>query len=137
MNEQNQDAARSALEDRSRTLFQSSVDEVDMSVRSRLNRARHAALEAATVSAGRQWLFRMGGWRPAGGVAAAALLGAALWFGLPVGNHYGMTAEQPSLEDLDMVASADESSADAIEMLQNDLDFYDFAEKAASPEPAA
>ncbi len=137
MNEQNPNAARSALEDRSRQLFQDSVDALDMGVRSRLTQARHAALDAAAASARRPWFFRMGAWTPAAGVTAAALLGAALWFGSPAGNHYGMTAEQPSLEDLDMVASADESSPDAIEMLQNDLDFYDFAEKAANPEPAA
>ncbi|MDP9011203.1 MAG: hypothetical protein M3O41_00840 [Pseudomonadota bacterium] len=137
MNERNQDAARSAFEDRGRQLFQDSIDDLDMRVRSRLTHARHAAVEAAAVSSRRPWLFRMGTWTPAG-VTAAVLLGAALWFALPAGNRYGMTAaDQPSLEDLDIVASADESSADAIEMLQNDLDFYDFADKAANPEPAA
>jgi hypothetical protein len=44
---------------------------------------------------------------------------------------------QPSLEDLDIVASADEGAGDALEMLQNDLDFYDFSDKAANSEPAA
>jgi hypothetical protein len=44
---------------------------------------------------------------------------------------------QPSLEDLDIVASADEGAGDALEMLQNDLDFYDFSDKAANSGPAA
>jgi hypothetical protein len=138
MNEQIQDTTRSAFEDRSRELFQDSVDGLDMRVRSRLTEARHAALEAAAASSRRPWFFRIRVWTPAAGMAAAALLGAALWFALPAGNHHGMTAaDQTSLEDLDILASSDESSGDAIEMLQNDLDFYDFADKAASPGPAA
>ena len=47
-----------------------------------------------------------------------------------------MSADQPNLEDLDMVASSDEGSGDAMEMMQNDLDFYDFADKAAA-DPSA
>jgi hypothetical protein len=73
-------------------------------------------------------------------VTAAAVLGAALWLGLPGGNH-GMTSadSQPGLEDLEFVATSDEGAGagDSMEMLQNDLDFYDFADKAAMPEPAA
>jgi hypothetical protein len=137
MKEQTQDAKRSAFEDRSRELFQDSVHGLDMRVRSRLTEARHAALEAVAASHRQPWFFRMRGWTPAAGVAAAALLGAALWLALP-GNHLGMTAaDQTTLEDLDILASSDESSGDAIEMLQNDLDFYDFADKAANPGPAA
>jgi hypothetical protein len=36
-----------------------------------------------------------------------------------------------------MVASSDEGSGDAMDMLQNDLDFYDFADKASNSGPAA
>jgi hypothetical protein len=137
MNQQKQDATRSAFEDRSRELFRDSVDGLDMRVRSRLTEARHAALEAAAASSRLPWFFRMRVWTPAAGVAAAALLGAALWLALPADHHGLTTADQPSLEDLDILASSDESSGDAIEMLQNDLDFYDFADKDANPGPAA
>ncbi|MDP8985358.1 MAG: hypothetical protein M3N97_09980 [Pseudomonadota bacterium] len=133
MNDQNQDAARSAFEARTRQLFQVSVDRLDLRLRSRLTQARHAALGAAAASA-RPWSFRMGARTPAG-VAAAVLLGAALWFVLPADNRR-MAADQPSLEDLDRVASTGDS-ADSIEMLQNDLDFYDFADEAANPGPSA
>ena len=44
---------------------------------------------------------------------------------------------QSNLEDLDIVASSDEDSGDAMEMLQDDIDFYDWADKAAGTEPAA
>lgn len=136
MNDHTQDALLQALEGRSRALFQESVEGLDMRVCSRLTQARHAALEAAATTR-RPWSLRMRIWNPTAGVAAAALLGAALWFGLPTDNH-GVTADgQPGLEDLDIVATSDESSGDALEMLQNDLDFYDFADKAATSEPAA
>jgi negative regulator of sigma E activity len=143
MDEDTQGLAPSALETRSRALFQDSVDAVDMRVRSRLTQARHAALDAAAVSSRRPWFLRTRVWTPAVGVTAAAVLGVALFFGSPIGHH-GMSAAdmQPNLEDLDMVASGD-GSVDALDMLQEDLDFYDFADKAAnsgsptSPSPAA
>ena len=131
-------AAQSALEQRSRRLFEDSVDGLDMRLRSRLTRARHAALDAATASHRRPWLVHMRAWTPAASVASAVLLGAALWFALPLGNHGMLADSQAGLEDLDIIAaSSDGGSGDAMDMLQNDLDFYDFAEKAASPEPAA
>ena len=129
------DAAQRAFEMASRRVFQDSVEGLDMRLQSRLTQARHAALQAAADAAHRPWLFHWRVWKPAVGVTAAVLLGAALWLALP-GMH-GSAADQPSLEDLDMVASTDEASGDAIEMLQNDLDFYDFADKAATAEPAA
>jgi hypothetical protein len=143
MNEHTQDEAQSALENRSRALFRESVDGVDMRMRSRLTQARHAALNAAASSSRRPWFLRIASrtpplWTPAAGVTAAAVLGAALWLGSPLGHH-GMPAtdNQPNLEDLDMVAASDGNSGDALEMLQDDLDFYDFADKAASSDPAA
>lgn len=127
----------SAFETRSRALFQDSVDGLDMRIRSRLTQARSAALEAA--SGGRQsWFFGWKIWAPAAGVTAAAILGLGLWIGSPIGHQATTLANAPSnLEDLDLVASSDEGSADAMEMLQNDIEFYDFADKAANSGPAA
>jgi hypothetical protein len=122
------------FEDRSRLLFKDSVEALDMRIRSRLTQARSNAIEAGR----RPWFagFRM--WTPAAGVTAAAILGVALWMGSPLSHHAGTMADvQPNLEDLELVASTDEGSGDAMEMLQDDIDFYDFADKAASPEPAA
>jgi hypothetical protein len=136
MKENGQDDARGAFESRSRLLFDDSVAGLDMRLRSRLTQARHAALEAA--SRRRPWFFRPPLWAPAAGVSAAALLGVALWLGISgPQNGRAVVAENPaSLEDLDIVASGD-GSGDAMEMLQDDLDFYDFADKAANPGPAA
>jgi len=127
------DTAPTAMETQSRTLFLSSVESLDMPMRSRLTQARHAALEAASAG-GWRWrvpLPRMRVWTPAVGVAAAALLGIALW------NPGSSSDAQANLEDLDIVASSDAGTGDAMEMLQDDIDFYDFAEKASTSEPAA
>jgi|ERR1700691_5963487 hypothetical protein len=134
MNEQSRDG----LEERSRTLFKDSVDNLDMRVRSRLTQARHAALEAAAASRRRPWLLRASIWTPAAGVTAAAVLGVALWFGSPLGHHVITASDNPTaFEDLDIVASSDDGSGDAMDMLQDDVDFYDWANKAGNPEPAA
>jgi hypothetical protein len=125
---------KETFEMRSRALFQDSVDGLDMRVRSRLTQARSAALEAA--HARRPWLFGWKMWAPAAGVTAAAILGVGLWIGSPIG-HPAATLAESNIEDLDLVASTDEGSTDAMEMLQDDIDFYDFADKAANSGPAA
>jgi hypothetical protein len=125
------------FEERSRALFQDSVNGLDMAIRSRLTQARHAALGAPTSNR-RSWLFRVGPWMPMAGVTAAAVLGAALWLGSPLGNH-GLTSADTlsNLEDLEIVAASEGASGDAMEMLQDDIDFYDFADTAANSEPTA
>jgi hypothetical protein len=133
------DPATTRLEERSRALLCASVENLDMPTRSRLTQARHAALAAA----GRGSRLRdLRWWAPAAGFSAAALLGVALWFG-PVGiDRHGGSAvrmssppaaeNQTSLEDLDIVASADE-----MELLQDDVEFYDWADRAASADPGS
>jgi hypothetical protein len=124
-----------AFEVRSRALFQDSVEGLDMRIRSRLTQARSAALEAAATR--RPWLFGWKMWTPAAGMMAAVILGVALWMGSPLHHQAGTLADAQNFEDLDLLASSDEGSADAMEMLQDDIDFYDFADKAANPGPAA
>jgi hypothetical protein len=123
------------LEERSRALFQDSVETLDMRTRSRLTQARHAALEAAGH---RNRFANVRWWAPAVGFSAAAALGVTLWFGPQFAHHGSVDRELPaalnqsSLEDLDIVASADE-----MELLQDDVEFYDWANKAADPEPGS
>jgi hypothetical protein len=110
---------------------------LDFALRSRLTQARNAAIEAASASR-RPWFSRFGAWTPAAGVTAAAVLGAFLWLGSPWGQHAVTVVDgQPNLEDLELVASSDEGSGDAMDMLQDDIEFYDWANKAASSGPAA
>jgi hypothetical protein len=137
MNEQLPVEQNGSFEERSRALFHDSVDGLDYALRSRLTQARNAAIEAASASR-RPWFSRFGAWKPAAGVTAAAVLGAFLWLGSPLGQHAVTVADgQPNLEDLELVASSDEGSGDAMDMLQDDIEFYDWANKAASPGPAA
>jgi hypothetical protein len=132
MNEQSRDS----FEERTQALFHDSVEGLDFALRSRLTRARHAALEAAAAKR-RPRFLRIGVLTPAAGVAAAAVLGAFLWLGSPSGQHAVTVADgQSTLEDLDLVASVD-GSGDAMDMLQDDIEFYDWADKAANSGPAA
>jgi hypothetical protein len=136
MNEQQQGRTQDSLEERSRALFHDSVDGLDFALRSRLTQARNAALEAASGGR-RSWYSRIGLLTPAAGVTAAAILGAFLWLGSPLGQHAVTVDNGSNLEDLEIVASADDSGADAMDMLQDDIDFYDWADKSASSGPAA
>ena len=121
------------FEERSRALFNDSVDGLDMRIRSRLTQARHAALEAAQSRRPRTSRWKM--WTPAAGVTAVAVLGVVLWAGAP--RLRPPTADnQTSFDDLDLVASS-EGAGDAMDMLQDDIDFYDFADKADGNGPTA
>jgi len=113
------------LELQSRRLFDASVERVDMRVRSRLNQARHAALAASARAPAR--FLGLPAWTPAAGLGAAALLGAALWFGGLPGQHALTADAQAGFEDLEIVAATDDNNGDALEMLQDDLEFYDWA----------
>jgi hypothetical protein len=129
------DPATVRFEEQSRALFHDSVESVDMRVRSRLTQARHAALAAAARP---RRLAELRWWAPAAGFSAAAVLGAALWFG-PHALHRPFDRPLPAeaastanLEDLDLVASSDD-----LELLQEDAEFYDWASKTAAPEPGS
>ncbi len=109
MNEQ----PRDSFEERAQALFRDSVEGLDFAMRSRLTQARNAALEAAAARR-RPWFLRNGVLTPAAGVTAAAVLGAFLWLGSPLGQHAVTVADgQSNLEVLDLVASVDEGSGDA------------------------
>lgn len=120
------DEMNSVLERRSRELFDESVGNLDMRLRSRLNQSRQAALAAAARP--RATFLGMPLAASAAGVSAAALLGVALFIGVPAG-HAPMVAKETaaSFEDLDIVAATEESSGETLEMLQDDADFYDWA----------
>src|ERR1700735_1199504 len=82
----------------------------------------------ATKSAAARCFRRMPVLTSAAGVAAAMVLGVSLWLHAPVVHHGPPPADAANFEDLDIVASSD-NSQDNVEMLQDDLDFYAWAEK--------
>ena len=136
MNEQYPELPGGSFEERSRALFHDSVDGVNFALRSRLTQARTAAIEAASAQRRPAWFQRIGLLAPAG-VTAAAVLGAFLWIGSPLSHRAVTVANDPTnFDDLELVASAD-GSGDAMDMLQDDIEFYDWADKAANPGTAA
>src|ERR1700690_3076999 len=109
MNERSNDS----FEERSRTLFQDSVEGLDFALRSRLTQARNAALEAAAPRRS-SWYSRIAVLAPAG-VTAAAVLAAFLWLGSPLGQQAATVVDgQSNYEALEIVASSDEGSGDAM-----------------------
>ena len=111
------------FERNARVVLEESVRRIDARTRSRLNQARHAALEAAATR-------RRGWWRsfalmPAAGAAAAALLVAVvLWQREPQGTApVGPEAQRTAVEDLDLL-----TDNDSIDLMEGwDGSFYEWA----------
>lgn len=102
------------FERRSRAAFEDSVAALDGATRSRLARARQAALGEIRR---RPVLFR--GWVPAGALAAAAVLAVALWTGR---ESLAPPALQAPFEDLELMVAGED-----FEMLDEDEAFYAWA----------
>ena len=76
------DAQLERFEKRTRELLEQSVARVDARTRSRLNQARHAALEQLAQSQAAPW-WRSFGFAPAAGVLAVVVLALVLWVQRP------------------------------------------------------
>lgn len=102
------------FEERSREVFNDSVERLDARTRSRLNQARQRALEEVKKGAARRyWLAA-----PAGGLAAAALIALVL---IRTGGEAvapGAEESAMALDDFDIVADSD-----SFELIQ-DVEFY-------------
>lgn len=110
MNERKDMVADKAFAEKTKQLFDESVEGLDGQTRSRLNRGRQVALDE--LKTGRPvWVQ----WAPAAGVAAAAVVAVVLWTG------------SPPIDDLTPESSAADFeillTEDSFEML-GDLEFY-------------
>jgi anti-sigma-K factor RskA len=115
-------AEESGFERRARAVLEESLTRVDARTRSRLNRARQAALEAAAT---RRPRWRSFGALPIAGAVAAGVLAVALTLFMHGPIHPGSRTDgsQPSLEVLDMLADDD-----GITLMENyDHSFYEWA----------
>ncbi len=100
------------LEERSRELFEESVERIDARTRSRLNQARQRALAEMNKGSGRRfWLAA-----PLGGLAVAALI--ALILIRPGGQASRPDDAAAWLDDIEIVADAD-----SFELIR-DVEFY-------------
>lgn len=113
------------FEQRTRAAFNASVQGVEAGVRSRLSRARHAAVDAVAQKKG----FRWARWAPAAGFAVAAVLAVGLWVGQPMRGNSPAAFGSQAIEDMELVASSDE-----LELVQDDIEFYDWADKSSGQE---
>ena len=114
------------FEQRARALLEDSVLRVDGRIRSRLNQARHAAVEEASR---RPTLWRRFTLMPAASaVAAAALVAFVLWphsrSGDPLVTETGGRA---AVEDLDLLADGDALDLVSSEETTETGQFYEWA----------
>lgn len=112
------DEPPSEFEQHTRIVLEESMSRVDGRVRSRLNQARHAALEAMH---GRRRSFLQREWLPVTGAVTAALLVAlVLWTRTPdPALPIVADATQSSFDDLDLLADAD-----ALDLVEEDDDAF-------------
>jgi len=115
------DESMTQFERNARVVLEASVSHIDARIRSRLNQARHAALEAA--SARRPAWWRSLALMPAAGAVAAAILVATmLWHGQP-GELGGTEAQRSAVEDMDLLADGE-----ALDLVEGgDGSFYEWA----------
>lgn len=113
-------------ERRARQLFDASVDGLDGETRSRLNRARQAALEE--IARGRPSPWRS--WLPLAAAASVALLAVAMWR-LPGGHESPAvrgSSDAPEAEIVEMLATSE-----GLEVAGEDPGFYVWLESRDLP----
>jgi hypothetical protein len=126
MSSEELEAADTEFALRAKALLGASADELSGRVRSRLTRARYAALEAARPAPARHWR----NWAPAGAVASGVLI--ALLFVGQQGSAPVSVAANP-LDDVELLADADayelgQEQAQEQDQAQNgDYEFYEWA----------
>lgn len=116
----------SEVEQRMRAVLEAGVLRTDARIRSRLNQARHAALEVAVASAGRsqhRTFWRLQTLMPATGAVAAALVLAIVLWGRHPDRVLPMEGAQTPVEDIDLIA--DDEALSLVE--GGDRSFYEWA----------
>jgi len=106
------------FEKRTREVLEESSARLDGRTLSRLNQARHAALEQAQRPARQGWRFLV----PAG-ATAAAVLAVVMWIGRPPGPEGSGSVASSPIDDFELLADAD--APDFAE--GEDLEFYVWA----------
>jgi ferric-dicitrate binding protein FerR (iron transport regulator) len=116
------------FEQRTRALLEDGVTRLDARIRSRLNRARHAAIEEASRNRSSMWK-RFSLMPAASAVAAAALVAFVLWphpHQRPGESLLAETGGHSTVEDLDLLADGD-----ALDLVSEETDGGAFLEWAA------
>jgi hypothetical protein len=116
------DTKPSEFEQHTHRVLEDSLTRVEARVRSRLNRARHAALEEIAVR--RRSFWRNPLVMPAGGAVAAAVLVAIVFTSHPGRDPRALPGEQSAYEDIELLA--DNEGLDLIEGW-DEGSFYEWA----------
>ena len=120
---------QAGFERQARALLEDSVLRIDGRVRSRLNQARHAAVEAASR---RPSYWRRFALMPAASaVAAAVLVAFVLWRPSHQGEPLVTKGGGATVEDLDLLADSD-----ALDLVTDETDggaFYEWAAEQTEP----
>jgi anti-sigma-K factor RskA len=128
----NNEEGTGEFERQTRALLEESVSRIDSRIRSRLNQARHAAIEQA--SRRRSFWSRISLMPAASAVAAAALIAFVLWPHSRQGDSI-VTENGHVAEDLELLADSD-----ALDLVSDESSdggaFYEWAaDQAESNEP--
>jgi anti-sigma-K factor RskA len=130
MNNATDDRDDAALERRARELFESSVEGLDGATRSRLNRSRQHALEAAATHGreARSPRWRSLAWVPVGALAASALV-AVLIARTPKGPAPTAPLAAEAESNMQQAPIVMLAEAEDLELAaEADLDFYAWIE---------
>ena len=106
---------------RAREVFDASVESLDAGTRARLSRARFEAVEAASRARATSWRT----WVPAAAVAATVIVAVAIWR-MPESAESPVAVAAPGDTALDAVEML--ADGEALDLVENDLAFYDWLE---------
>ncbi|HXZ59088.1 MAG TPA: hypothetical protein VEG26_02825 [Steroidobacteraceae bacterium] len=117
------DESLTDFEQAARAVLEESVRRIDARTRSRLNQARHAALEAAAARR-RSWWRSLALMPAAGAVAAALLVAVVLWHREPQRTPaLALDSQHAVVEDMDLL-----TDNDSIDLMEGwDGSFYEWA----------
>jgi anti-sigma-K factor RskA len=104
---------------RAREVFDASVESLDAETRARLSRARFEAVEAANRARSSGWRA----WVPAAAVAATVIVAIAIWR-TPESTESPVAVAASADTALDAVEML--ADAEALELVENDLAFYEW-----------
>jgi anti-sigma-K factor RskA len=108
------------FEKRTQEVLEESSTRLDGRTLSRLNQARHAALDSLAKPATRRWRSYV----PAGAAAAVAVLAVVIWSGQRPVDVVSVAQTPSAVEDLDILADAD--APDFVND-GDDVEFYEWA----------
>jgi hypothetical protein len=104
---------------RAKEVFDASVESLDAETRARLSRARLEAVEATNRARSSSWRT----WVPATAVAATVIVAVAIWR-MPDRSEAPVAVAASGDTDLDAVDML--ADAEALDLVENDLAFYEW-----------